>query len=93
MTSRPSPAAIASKQGSGITPSAPAFVRHCSPTADVMPLAKHVTRKAAYNIVTRFFRNAAHRWELGEKLGKRQTDLTNMYGPGSAKSATELIPK
>ena len=37
-TSLPSPAAMASRQGSKWTPEAP-VTRHCSPAADVMPLA------------------------------------------------------
>lgn len=40
ITSRPSPVAMASKQGSGTSPREPALVKHCSPTAEVMPLAK-----------------------------------------------------
>ena len=81
MTSRPSPAAMASKHGSKLTPEAPA-TKHCSPVPDVMPLQS----KSRCGVGGRVA-DQRHCCRKGTR------HLTNMNGPGSAMSAAELMPK
>ena len=86
--SRPSPAAMASKQGSSV----PALVKHCSPTADVMPLATRHAILRKTRTRDNIHLSQCMWWHI-QKSMRENPNLTNMNGPGSAKSATELIPK